>query len=186
MGWYLFLWADNLACISRPLADTSLVFLGSIAIWTPLVIAGRQLHLCYLQGYDDQYSLRTNSSKFNSNHSLLCQHMDQSAHFHFENISNCCSIKSPDGRAFSFPSSVNDKCMLLLLSLLKSSGAITLEKILFSFSHTQLKMKFLCVRGYEDKDFNATRDVSVCRLFRLDCLYQCEAVAIIGQVRSWT
>lgn len=148
MGLYLFLWAHNLACISRLLADTSLVFLRSIPIWTPPVIAGRQLHLSYLQGYGDQYSLRTNSSNFNSNHSLLCQHMHQSACFHFENISNCCSIKSPDGRAFSFPSSVNNKCVLLLLSLLKSSGAITLEKILFSFSHIQLKMKFLHVPCY--------------------------------------
>ena len=135
MGSYLFLWADNLAGISRLFADTSLVFLGSIPIWTPPVIAGRQLHLSYLQGYNDQYSLRTNSSKFISNRSLLFQHMDQSAHFHSENISNWCSIKSPDGRAFSFPPSVNNKCMLLLLSLLKSSGAITLQKILFSFFH---------------------------------------------------
>lgn len=186
MGSYLFLWADNLACISRPLADTSLVFLGTIPTWTPPVIAGRQLHLSYLQGYDDQYSLRTNSSKFNSNHSLLCQHVDQSAHFHFENISNCCLIKSPDGRAFSFPSSVNNKYMLLLLSLLESSGASRLEKILFSFSHIQLKIKFLCVCCYYDQDFNATRGVSVCRVFRLDCLYQSETLAIIGHVRSWT
>jgi len=43
MGSYLFLWAGNLACISRLLADTSLDFLGSIPIETPLVIAGRQL-----------------------------------------------------------------------------------------------------------------------------------------------
>lgn len=148
-GSYLFLWADNLACISRPLADTSPVFLGSIPIWTPPVTAGRQLHLSFLQGYDDQYSLRTNSSKLNSNHSLLCQHMDKSAHFHSENISNCFSVKYPDGRTFSFPSSVNKKCMLLLLCLLKSWGAITLEKILgFFFPHIQLKMKFLCVRCY--------------------------------------
>lgn len=144
MGSYLFL----LVCIGRLLADTSLVFLGSIPIQTWPVIAGRQLHLSYFQGYVDQYSLRTHSNKFISNLSLLCQHMDQSAHFRCENISNCCSIKSPDSREFSFSSSASNKYMLLLLSLLKSSGAIILVKILFYFSYIQLNMKFFCICCY--------------------------------------
>ena len=78
VGLSLFPRADNLACNSWLLVDTSLTFLG-----TPPIIAGQQLHLFYLQGYDDQCCLRTQSSKFNSDHSLLCQHMDQAAHFQF-------------------------------------------------------------------------------------------------------
>lgn len=74
--------------------------------------------------------------------------------------------------------------MLLSLSLLKSSGAITSEKILFSFPHIQLKMKLLHVLCYRTRTLGtrtrAKRNGLVCCLFRLDCLYQCEAVAVIG------
>lgn len=78
MGLYLFLWEDNLAA-----GGYFPCFLGAISIWTPPVIAGKQLHLFYLRAHDDQNCLRTQSTKFNSNHSLLVQHMDQAAHFHF-------------------------------------------------------------------------------------------------------
>lgn len=140
MGSYLFLWADNLAYISWPLVDASLVFLGSILVWTSPVIAGRQLHLSYLRGSNDQFTLRSNSSKCNSNHSLPCQLMNQSTRFKLENISNCRLIKSPNGRAFRLPSSVNKKYMLLSWCPLKNTGAITLEKIPFSFPHIQLRI----------------------------------------------
>lgn len=53
VGLSLFLRAGNLACNSWLLVDTSLTFLG-----TPPIIAGQQLHLFYLQGYDDQCCLR--------------------------------------------------------------------------------------------------------------------------------
>lgn len=69
--------------------------------------------------------------------------------------------------------------MLLSFSLLKSSGAITSKKIWLSFPHTQSKMKLLYVQCYRTRTLRTrtTRSGSV-YLFRLDCLYQCEAVLV--------
>lgn len=72
--------------------------------------------------------------------------------------------------------------MLLSLSLLKSSGADTSREIWFSFPHIQLKMELLYAHCYRTTPLRTrtTRSGSVCCLFRLDCLYQCEAVAVTG------